>query len=521
MSEKGKIKNHILEGTLSLTIATVMVKLLGAIYKIPLSHILGEEGMGYFNSAYTIYSFFYLLCTAGVPKAIMILVGNARNESDKQKESVVVKTGLLFFGVIGILITLIFVICSGALSIAIGSKNSYRSMLAIAPSILFVSIAGVLRGYLSADQKFLHIGVSQVVEGIGRLVFGLLFAYIADKLCMPLNTVSAFTIFGATLGSFIGTLYLIFNSKDLIGYNKIKQFDYTNAKSVIKSMLRISMPITISAAIMSITNMIDLSLIMRRLLSLGYSESEATALYGNYTTYATPIFNMVLSLFTSVTIVFLPELIKNNNDRIKISRVIEQEMSLTLFFAIPITFGTCLYSYQLLHLLFGNDGTKIGSRLLTYLSFSLIFAIPLIIFNSALEAVGEIKAPMISMLAGSVVKVVISYILIGNSNFGIIGAPLGTVCSYAVALMVTTSVLKKKIHPSISLYKALVLPSVNAFISIGGVFVVYLRFCNSDDHIAFIFAVLITIILYFTISRVTNTKIAYTLPKKQNAQRNA
>lgn len=521
MSERGKIKNHILEGTLSLTIATVTVKLLGAIYKIPLSHILGEEGMGYFNSAYTIYSFFYLLCTAGVPKAIMILVGNARNESDKRKENAIVKTGLLFFSLMGILITIVFFLCSRSLSIAIGSKNSYRSMIAIAPSILFVSIAGVLRGYLSADQKFLHIGLSQILEGVGRLAFGLLFAYIADMLCMPLNTVSAFTIFGATLGSLVGTVYLIISSKGLIGYDKVKQFDYANAKAIIKSVLRISLPITVSAAIMSITNMIDLSLIMRRLLSLGYTEAEATALYGNYTTYATPIFNMVLSLFTSLTIVFLPELIKNNKDRAKISKVIEQEMSLTLFFAIPIIYGICLYSYQLLHLLFGNDGTEIGGRLLTYLSFSLIFALPLIVFNSALEATGEIKAPMISMLIGSAVKVAISYVLIGNSNFGIIGAPLGTVCSYAVAFIVSVSVLQKKIHPSISLYKALLLPAVNTFIAVGGVYVVYLRFCGREDNIAFIYAVLITIAVYFMISRITVTDMMHNFGKKQNAQINS
>ena len=86
-------KNTVLEGALSLTIATVIVKVLGAIYKIPISYILGEEGMGYFNSAYTVYSFFFLLCTAGVPKAIMVLCAE---ENDKNQSCESYFTGLFF-----------------------------------------------------------------------------------------------------------------------------------------------------------------------------------------------------------------------------------------------------------------------------------------------------------------------------------------------------------------------------------------------------------------------------------------
>ncbi len=521
MREKTKFGNRILEGAVSLTVATVIVKLLGAVYKIPLAHILGEEGMGYFNSAYTVYSFFYLLCTAGVPKAIMILVGNARNENDADAVNSIVKTAFCFFAVSGAVITLIFTLGSAHLSEIIGSKNSYKSMLAIAPSILLVSVSGVLRGYLSADEKFIHIAVSQIVDGAGRLVLGLLFADIADKMCMPLNTVSAFTIFGATCGSLLGLIYLLISSNKLELHNKTRQILRKSASNVIKRVLKISFPITVSAAVMSITNMIDLSLIMRRLLSLGYSESEATALYGNYTTYATPIFNMLLSLITSITIVFFPQLIKEKRVRLNFSKVLEQELSLIFFFAVPATLGTCLYSRQILYLLFGSDGIEVGAVLLSYLSVSLIFAVPLIVINSALEAKGKIKAPMISMLVGSAVKVLVSYFLIGNSRFGIIGAPLGTACSYAVALIISFAVLQKCARPCVSLYKSLILPSINSIIAVGGIYVIYLRFCNDESNIAFIFTVIVTVTAYFLVSNAVKVEGRTWYVKKQNAQRNA
>ena len=207
MKNKDNIKNSIIEGTISLTIATVVVKVLGAIYKIPISHILGEEGMGYFNSAYTVYSFFYLLCTAGVPKAIMILIGNADKETAGKKERTILHSALGFFAIVGFAISFLFLIFSRPLAVLIGSNESYKTMIAIAPSILFVSVGGVLRGYLSAHVKFIHVAVSQIIEGVGKLVFGLLFASIADSLYMPLNVMSAFAIFGVTCGTILGLFY--------------------------------------------------------------------------------------------------------------------------------------------------------------------------------------------------------------------------------------------------------------------------------------------------------------------------
>ena len=163
MLVKNKEKNIIIEGAISLTIATVIVKILGAIYKIPISYVLGEEGMGYFNSAYTVYSLFYLLCTAGVPKSIMILCGEFEVEDKKIKS--IISTALIFFSIIGLAISILFAILAYPLSNFIGSPNAYFAMLFISPSIFFSAISGVIRGYFSAKTKFVHIAISQIIEG--------------------------------------------------------------------------------------------------------------------------------------------------------------------------------------------------------------------------------------------------------------------------------------------------------------------------------------------------------------------
>lgn len=503
INENKKIKNDIIEGTISLTIATIIVKVLGAVYKIPISNILGEEGMGYFNSAYTVYSFFYLICTAGVPKAVMILIGE--NKEEPIFEFKIMSAAIRFFTILGVVISLMFLIFSNPISIVIGSRESYKTMLAIAPSILFVSVSGVLRGYLSAHTKFFHVAISQVIEGAGKLLFGIIFATIADRLYLPLNVMSAFTIFGVTCSTIVGLVYLLINSKKAKASEKTKQNNVVSDKDIIKDILKISFPITISAAIMSITNMIDLALIMRQLISAGYSESNAAALYGNYTTYATPMFNLVVSLLTPITIAFFPSLIKVRKNSLEFSKTLEKEFFLIFWISIPITLGMCVYRNEVLNLLFKGGGLEIGGSLLMYLSLSLFFVAPLLVLNSALESFGDTKAPMISMIIGSIFKIVVSYFMISNPKFGIFGAPIGTLVSYIVAFSASLFIAHKQRGISPPIIKTIALPAINSFLAVFAIYPIYLKLQIKSD-IKFLISVIATVALYILLSFFTDAK---------------
>ena len=128
----------IIKGTLILSISTLVVKFLGLIFKIPIASYLGDEGMGYFNSAYTVFSFFYLICTAGVPKAIMILEG--RNREGGAESIRRIKTALLFFGGFGFLCAVFLALFSAPLADFVGSSASKFTLLAVAPSVIFVAL---------------------------------------------------------------------------------------------------------------------------------------------------------------------------------------------------------------------------------------------------------------------------------------------------------------------------------------------------------------------------------------------
>ncbi len=475
MKIKKKVDGHnlpsaLIGGAFSLTLSTIIVKILGLFYKIPLASILGDEGMGYFNSAYTVYAFFYLICTAGVPKAVMIMVSEARAKGREMEESRVVRVALVMFLSLGIFVTAMFVILSGGLARLIGNSKSAATMIAIAPSIIFISLSGVIRGYLSANMKLLDIAVSQIIEGVGKLVLGLIFATVGSRLSLPLEIISALTILGVTFGALFGFAYLLVCSKMQIRYEKTGQnVNSVDIRKIAGRMLSISIPITVSAAIMSMTNIIDLGLIMRSLTEIGYSESQSSALYGNYTTLAVPMLNLAISIITPITVAFLPKFTDCavRMDREGLIALRKSAFDLTAFISAPLTIGLLFFPEEILELLFKNSDTKIGGALLCILAPAIIFSSLLVNVNTLLEAHGRVRAPLISMLFGSVAKIIISYLLITRSGLGVFGAPVGTVASYGFALAVSLIIYGRELNDSVPIFSTNLIPYVLAFLSVG------------------------------------------------------
>ncbi len=490
----------ILGGTVSLTVSTVIVKLLGLIYKIPLASLLGDEGMGYFNSAYTVYAFFYLLCTAGVPKAVMMLICEARAKDKREYEAKIVRVASGAFVILGLILTLAFIVFSAPIASLIGSTRSAFTMVAVAPSIIFISLGGVIRGCLSADMRMTNIAVSQVIEGVGKLCFGLVFAMLGQRLKMPLEVLSAMTILGVSIGTGLGLIYLLICSKIKIRSEKTGQSIKTEEKrSIIKSILSISIPITLSAAIMSITNLIDLGMIMRNLASAGYSEREASAMFGNYTTLAVPMFNLAISLVTPISVAHLPGLTSAYHSG-KGEEYRKGERSLLEFTAIlsaPLMIGMAIFSREILSLLFPSSDIELGSRLLCLISPAILFSSLLIVTNTSLEAMGRVKAPLFSMAIGSLAKVVVSTLLISRTELAILGAPIGTVISYAVALLCSLIIYGRSARGSLPILSTHLSPYFVALASVIIARAVYDRFSTQMPETPLLFISIATSALIY------------------------
>ena len=198
----------LLSGAAWLALSTILLKFIGLIYKIPLSYTLGDEGMGYFNSAYTVYVFFYVIGTAGIPKAISILVSKKEAESPGDGYGVF-RTAFAFFVVLGLFLLTLFIFFAEPLARSVGNINSALAMYTVAPSVLFVCAGGVIRGYLSGKMKFAPIAISELITGVLKLVLGLALARLAIELGKSLPTTAAFAIIGITIGSLVSLVFLM------------------------------------------------------------------------------------------------------------------------------------------------------------------------------------------------------------------------------------------------------------------------------------------------------------------------
>ncbi len=437
--------NSFAVGAFSLTLAALLTKVLGVLYKIPLSYILTDEGMGYFNSAYTVYGFFYILSTAGVPKAVTMVTTELHSQDMKGDTYSFFKYVLSRFFIIGAIVSLIFAVFSPLFCSIIGTAKSLYTMLVIAPTILFVTMSGVIRGNLNSYSTLMPIAISQLIEAVSKLVLGIIFAHIGVKLNISLPLISAFTVFGITLGSLFSTLYLMFASKSNKQNNRTGQNISIDKKKNLIKLFKIAIPITLSSSVLSVTGIIDTGIIIRGLSYRGCNEASAISAYGNYTTLAFPMLNLVSSVMAPICVAYLPKLrehfVKGNDS--EFHKVLSRPFFIVSYFCAPCAFAYFFYAFDLLDILFASSASAFGAEMLVYLSPA-VFLLPVLsVVNTALEARGRLNATVISLSAGSLIKLVLSFFLITTTNLGILSGPISTCVSYLLSLLISVYALKR------------------------------------------------------------------------------
>ena len=433
------------KGTILLSVSVIITKFLGVAFKVPLSYVLGDEGMGYFNTAYAIYGFFYILCTAGVPKSIMlVLSGHGIGEVKDGEARLILKCGLRLFATVGLIATLLNILCAPALASFVGNKRAMLSILAIAPSIFFVSLSGVLRGYLNNFERLGAIALSQLIEGVVKLVLGLTLALVGVRCSLPVHAISALGIFGISVGSFINFVYLYKTAFVVKGGVKTRQNTKISTALIRKTIVKNAFPIALSSSLLNLSSTLDLAMIMKRLVSGGMSEAEANSLYGNYTTLAVPMLMLVISVLSPLATSYMPRLssLSFRSAQNEFADQLNKLVLITLVISVPATFTFYFYSFDVLDILFSVQSSAVGARMLVCLSLGVCLLSSLTVINTALESQGRIITTVTSLALGAITKFAASYILIGCPAIGVLGAPIGTVISYAVSLFVSSFALE-------------------------------------------------------------------------------
>ncbi len=510
MSNRVKSRNNLFfSGVLILTVANLLVKVIGLLYKIPLHNLLGDEGMGYFNSAYRIYTAFYLVSTGGLPIAVSIMVSSARAKGNKKEVKAIFKSAVSLFLVIGAIGTAIMAIGSKGFASIMGNEPAYICILAIAPTLFFICICSAIRGYFQGYQNMLPTAVSEVLESLGKFILGIIFATYAINRGYSLPVVAAFALLGLTIGVFIGTAYIVitrmfFKSEAFDAeFVEDKDAPVRSFSQILKVLFAIAIPISISSSVMSIADAIDTVVIQRTLQVLEYTKEEASALFGNYSTLCVSMYNMPTVLIYPISASIVPYISSAiaESDMKKAKDVMTSSLKISSLIAIPSALGLSVLSKPILSLLFNDEkSVEMAAPLLSVLAIAVFFVGMLSVTNAILQANRYEKLPIISMVTGAVVKIISTFLLMryvfSGFGFEMYGAPLGTVICYMTIAVLNFVFIAKKVHLVPDFKSVFIKPFLASLPCVFAAMITYKLLAGFHDKIATLVAILCAVLVY-------------------------
>ncbi|MBR2296198.1 MAG: oligosaccharide flippase family protein, partial [Clostridia bacterium] len=288
---------------LVLTIANFLVKAVGLISKIALNRVVGSIGAGYYSSAYEIYAYLYVISTAGLPVALSIMISKSRSKGRLLETKKIFNIAIILFLIIGFLFSALMIALSPQLAEFIGARETALCIVTIAPTMLFICLSSCMRGYFQGFQLMAPTAISQFIEAICKVGIGVSLAVWAKSQGYSDSVVSAYTILGVTIGVFLGMIFLYVRKlffKDELQINIDERVtDVKPTSTLLKEMLLIAIPITLSSSVLSLTTILDTIMVQNRLLEFGMNETTVKIFYGDYT-------SLVISLFNLPTIILYP-----------------------------------------------------------------------------------------------------------------------------------------------------------------------------------------------------------------------
>jgi len=432
-------KDTFLKGALILTVAGIVVKIIGSVNRILLSRLLGGEGVGLYQMAYPIYLLALSISSAGIPVAISIIVAEKLARSDYRGANRVFRISLGVLAITGIVFTFLLYYGAGWLieHHFVRDARAYYAIAALAPAIFFVTVLSSYRGYFQGLQMMTPTAVSQIFEQLFRVVTMIAFAYIL--LPHGLEFAAAGASFGAGPGAAAGLVVLLyFYWRHKPGFkHKMKTQPMVIQESsirIVSRIVKLALPVSLANIMLPVVSNIDLLIVPARLEVAGYTVEQATELFGYLTGMAVPLVNLATILTASLAASLVPAVSEayTLGDKQLIYQRISTAMRISNLITIPSFMGLCLLATPISLMLYGtpNAGTSIA-----------ILAVGIFLLGihqvttGVLQGLGHTAIPVINMGVSAVVKIIMSWTLTAIPTLGIIGAAWATVADFGVAAL--------------------------------------------------------------------------------------
>ncbi|MBO5040073.1 MAG: polysaccharide biosynthesis protein [Clostridia bacterium] len=474
MSAKArKGSSRMLSGVLALTIANLFVKTVGLLLKIPLREILNDDGMAYYNNAYDIYAFLYTVSNVGLPTAVSMMISENRASGNVRQSKKIMKVAMWLFVGIGLLGTSIMFFGAPLFESAYKINNLSFSIMAIAPTLFFICIASALKGYFQGYQNMVPSAISNVIEAVGKMALGILFANYAIGAGKPTYEVAAYAVFGLTLGVAAGMVSLIIRKLlfkpakyDTEYADLLKDgMETSSASSIIKMLFAIAIPITLSSSVMTLSNVLD-GVILSRGLQIYHTEKIARDLIGNLKTCVTPISNIILAFANPITSVIVPliSVAVAEGKPEKVKKTINTAFRMGVIVILPCVFGISVLAEPIIAFLFGADAAVKAGPLLSVHVISVFFMSMISTTAAVLQSHKLGKYPVISVAVGAIVKVISTLALVSFESINIMASPISAILSCFTISAMNFVFIRKKVGYTPNFAKLIIKPLIAALI---------------------------------------------------------
>ncbi len=534
-------KTSFMGNVLIILFSQIVVKLLGVVYTLFTTNTqgFGNEGSGYNSAGFQIYTLLLAISSVGIPNAISKMTSAKNAVGDYKGAHRIYKSALILFSIIGVLASSILFFGSEIIADnIIKMHNAKYVLMALAPSIFFVCLSSVIRGYFVGMQNMQATSRSQILEQIFKCVFTIgivyfmsIYTFFPNDKDLNAAMMAAGANFAATISAILSTIYIvIFYLKRRKGiYEKINS-STVETKSVpvlkmFKSILLISIPISLGSIIAAVNRIVDTATITRGIEiafasmipahgsvgaiinpTLDQLGEEAVRLAGVLAKSDTLI-NLPISLNISFATVLVPSISAAlaRGEKKEASRFVSYSLLISLLIIMPCAVGFIALGQPIYQMLYPN--VPDGYQLLQLSALSLVFIALNQTISGSLQGIGKIYVPATGLLLGCIAKFILNTLLIRQPSINIYGAPIGSIICQIISFSYSFTVLSKTVSLSLNLKKYILKPLLcSVIMGICAYFVHKITMIITGVNIiSVIFAIIVAVIIYAIMIFITNS----------------
>lgn len=456
--KKSQKSKRIVSGAALLLIGSVVAKMLGALYRIPLTNVLGAEGMGMYQLVFPVYALFMVLATAGIPTALSRTVAEKRATGESTKKYLSVSMFALFL--LGLIFATIMAVFSKFLAQKQGNADTYPGFLIIAPAIVCVCVISGFRGWFQGEMYMLPTALSNVVEQVVKLAVGLGLSYALAKRGVVYAVCGA--LLGVTVSEIATVLYMLLTYLVRSAKQKkenaltvrvaveraeddgAKRARFRITKAEAKGILHVALPIAAVSVLMPLSSFFDSVIVVNMLKVFGLEKSVATAQYGIISGPVNSLINMPVVAIMSLAVAIVPSVSASRVTRDIDGVMLKSSLCVRLAYllGIPFAFYLAVFAKNVIGALYPDlsyDSAIVAVNVLRITAANVVFLSTMQIYVSLLQALDKTKYAVLSLVCAIIVKIVLGVVL--TRYIGINGAAIaslslpvvsyfGTVLSY-------------------------------------------------------------------------------------------